>query len=49
MIPGDKTQTMVGMVTRKVGYWIWLYSMAALLVAAILNNNEGAGKLQSAS
>jgi hypothetical protein len=46
-IPGDKTQTMVGMVMRKFGYWIWLYSMAALMVAAILNNNEGAGKLQS--
>jgi len=47
-IPGDKTEDMVGMVTRKVGYWVWLNSMAVLLVAAILNNNERAGKLQSA-
>lgn len=48
-IPGDNTATVVGMVTRKVGYWIWLCGMATLLVAAILNKNEGSVKLQSAS
>ena len=47
-IPGEKPEMMVGMVTREAGYWIWLCSMAALLVAAILNNSEGRGKLQSA-
>jgi hypothetical protein len=47
-IPGEKTEPMVGMVTRAAGYWIWLCSMASLLVAAVLNNSEGRSKLQSA-
>ncbi|MDO6432645.1 hypothetical protein Q4E93_18715 [Flavitalea sp. BT771] len=47
-IPGKKSEAMVGAVTLKVGYWIWLYSMAALLVAAVLNNSEGPGKFRPA-
>ena len=39
-IPGKKPEAMVGVVTPKVGYWIWLCSMSALLVAASLNNSE---------
>ena len=46
-IPGEKPKMIVGMVTREAGYCIWLCSMAALLVAATLNNSEGRGKLQS--
>lgn len=45
-IPSDKGEPMTGMVTRKAGYWIWLCSMATLLVAAILNNSERRGKLK---
>lgn len=45
-IPGEKTEPFVGIVRREAGYWIWLYSMAALLIAAILNHSVGSGKLQ---
>ncbi len=31
---------MVGVVTLKVGYWIWLCSMASLLNVPVLNNSE---------
>ena len=46
-IPGEKTELMAGMVTRAAGYWIWLCSMASLLIAAILNNSEGHGKSET--
>jgi hypothetical protein len=39
-IPGNDSEGMVGVVKLKVGYWIWLCSMAALLVASVLNNGE---------
>jgi hypothetical protein len=46
-IPGKKSDAMVGVVTLKIGYWIWLCSMAALLIAAILNNSERPDELKS--
>jgi len=44
-IPGKKTAAMVGIVTLRAGYWTWLCSMGALLIAAILNNSEETDKL----
>lgn len=41
-IPGHKPEPMVGVVERKAGYWLWVYSMAALLIGAILNDRKGA-------
>ncbi|HTR27631.1 MAG TPA: hypothetical protein VMH27_00075 [Puia sp.] len=39
-IPGKETDFLVGKVSRQTGYWVWLSSMAALLVAAVLNDRE---------
>jgi hypothetical protein len=44
-IPGKKTDFLVGKVSRQAGYWVWLCSMTALLIAAILNDREGVSKL----
>ncbi|HVU54532.1 MAG TPA: hypothetical protein VHD83_05725 [Puia sp.] len=36
VMPGDKAEV----VSRKAGYWVWLGSMGALVVATVLNNRE---------
>lgn len=45
-MPGEKADPMVWTLTREVGYWVWLGSMAALVVAAMLNYSDKPANLR---
>lgn len=43
-IPCKNNESLTGPVTVKAGYWIWVCSIVALVIAVILNNSERSDK-----